>query len=277
MANISFIGAGNLAVSLVQGLIERGFDASALAVTDSDATKAESLASRYPGVAIHASNQEAAAGCEVLVACVKPGDMHGVCKEVGSVLQARSGVLVSVAAGVGCATLAKWTCNPPPLVRCMPNTPVAVGLGMSVLYAGADVSRAHRELAESIFSAVGDVAWVEDETLMDAVTALSGSGPAYFFRVMEALAQGAVALGIDAASARKFVVQTALGASTLAHRAGDLKALRERVTSKGGTTERAIESLEQSGIDEMFERALVSAARRSREISRRLDQDSGDD
>lgn len=277
MANISFIGAGNLAASLVQGLVERGFDASALALADADAAKAESLAAKHPGVAVRASNHEAAADCEVLVACVKPGDVRGVCEEVGEVLRARSGLLVSVAAGVSCAMLSKWTRNPPPLVRCMPNTPVAVGLGMSVLYAGAGVSRAHRELAESIFAAVGDTAWIEDETLMDPVTAVSGSGPAYFFRVMEALVRGAVALGIDPPAARKLVVQTALGAAALAHREDDLAALREKVTSKGGTTECAVEVLEQSDIDGTFERALTSAARRSREISRRLDSDSGDD
>ncbi len=277
MANISFIGAGNLAASLVQGLVERGFDAGALTVADADAAKAESLARKYPGVTVRASNREAAADCEALVACVKPGDMRSVCEEVGPVLQARSGLLVSVAAGVSCALVARWVRNPPPLVRCMPNTPVAVGLGMSVLYAGVGASRAHRDLAESVFAAVGDTAWIEDETLMDSVTAVSGSGPAYFFRVMEALVRGAVALGIDPAAARKLVVQTALGASMLAHRSADLKALREKVTSKGGTTECAVESLEQSGIDETFERALTSAARRSREISRRLDRDSGGD
>ncbi len=278
MTSISFIGAGNLAGSLIRGLTEHGVDASALAITDCDTVKAEMLARKCPGVTVRASNREAAADCGILIACVKPGDVRGVCKEVGPLLRARSAVLVSVAAGVTTAMLTDWTHRPPPLVRCMPNTPVAVGCGMSVLYASADVSRAQRDAVERIFAAVGDAAWLEDEAMMDAVTALSGSGPAYFFRVIEALAQGAGALGMDAATAQKLTVQTALGAATLA-RCGnaDPATLRQAVTSKGGTTEQALASLEHSGIDAMFAQALAAAARRSAEISRELERPPGDD
>ncbi len=269
MTSISFIGAGNLAGSLIRGLTEHGFDAATLAVSDCDTARAEALARQYPGVTVHASNQ-AAADCEILIACVKPDDMRGVCEEIAPALQTHPAVFVSVAAGVTLALLARWT-RQSQLVRCMPNTPVAAGFGMSVLYATADVSQAQRGEVESIFTAVGDAAWVENEALMDAVTALSGSGPAYFFRVIEALAKGAVALGVDAAAAQKLAVQTALGAATLARRDdADPKTLREMVTSKGGTTECAVASLEQSGIDAMFERALDAAAQRSAEISREL-------
>ncbi len=277
MTNISFIGAGNLAGNLIRGLINHGFDASAIAAADRDEAKTEALAKACPGITTYTSNRKAAASCEALIACVKPGDLRGVCEETGPLLQTRSAVFVSVAAGATLAVLAKWMRRPPPLLRCMPNTPVAVGCGMSVLYAGAGVSQAQRDIAERIFTAVGDVAWITDEAMMDAVTALSGSGPAYFFRVIEALTKGASALGMDVATAQKLAIQTALGAATLARRDdADPKTLREIVTSEGGTTERAVASLEQNDIDTMFERALATAAQRSEEISRELDKDPDD-
>ena len=277
MAHIAFIGSGNLAGSLVRGLIERGFAASGIALADRDAAKTGALAEKHPGIVIRASNREVAADCEILIISVKPGDVRGVCEETREVLRTRSALLVSVAAGVTTEMLAGWTQPRQALVRSMPNVPVAIGCGMSALYAGPGVSPTQRDKVEQIFAAVGDVTWVEDEKLMDVVTALSGSGPAYFFRVIEALAKGAVALGMDAASAQRLAVQTAFGAASLARRgSADPKTLREMVSSRGGTTEQALASLEQSDIDTMFKRALEAAAHRSQEISRDLDEQADD-
>ena len=273
MGNISFIGAGKLAGNLIRGLTEHGFDTSSLAVADRVPAQTKTLAARHPGLAVHASNQ-AAADCDVLIACVKPEDLREVCRNIAEPLQARAAVFVSVAAGATLEILAKWTSRTLPTVRCMPNTPVAVGCGMTVLCANASVSRTQRETVEYIFASVGEVAWIENEAVMDLVTALSGSGPAYFFRVIESLAQAATALGMDAAMANKLAVQTALGAATLAqHSENDVATLRAAVTSKGGTTERALAALDQNGVDQMFERALSAAAARSREISATLDSD----
>ena len=275
MATISFIGAGNLGGSLVRGLIKSGFDATEIAVSDRYAGKAEALAKACPGIAICASNHQVAADCQALVFCVKPDDTRGVCKEISdSLASATSTVLVSVSAGVTLAMLSAWTRGLLPLVRCMPNTPAVVGYGMSVLYAGTGISETRRRLVERIFNAVGKAVWVGDEALMDAATALSGSGPAYFFRVMEALERVAMKLGFDAATAKELVAQTALGAAQFARRSElDVSALREMVTSKGGTTERAIASLERQDIDRVFEQAIRAAAERSREISRSLSED----
>ena len=274
MTKVSFIGAGKLSSSLIGGLTTHGFAPSTLAVADCDPAQTAALAAKHPELTIHTSNQAAAAHCETLIACVKPHDMRKVCADVGSALQGRRAVFVSVAAGVTLAMLAKWMRQAPPLVRCMPNTPVAVGCGMIVLCANTSVSQTQRDAIERIFTCVGDVAWIENEALMDIVTALSGSGPAYFFRVIESLTQAAVTLGMDAATAKRLAVQTALGAATLAqHSNADVATLRAAVTSKGGTTERALASFEQSGIDAMFERALSAAAARSREISNQLNSD----
>ena len=275
MANISFIGAGNLAGSLIRGLIKHGFDISTLSVADLETSKTNEIKKSYPGIRICTSNQEAVENGEVLIACVKPNDLRGVCEEISQTLQSHPTVLVSVAAGVTLAMLTKWTCKALPLIRCMPNTPVSVGYGMSVLYAGADVSQQQHNLVDEIFTAVGATTWIENETLMDAITAISGSGPAYFFRVIEALERSAINLGIDAETAQKLITQTALGAATLVHQSKlDVKKLRAMVTSKGGTTERAITSLEQSDIDTIFEQAVTAATDCSREISNELDKNS---
>ena len=276
MADIAFIGTGNLAGSLIRGLTGSGFATTTLALADRDPAKSQALAQKHPGVEVCSSNREAATGSGTLVVCVKPGDVRGVCEEISPVLRTHSTVLISVAAGITTAMLADWTHPRQPLVRSMPNTPVAVGCGMSALYASSNISRAQRGDAERIFAAVGDVVWIEDEKMMDAVTALSGSGPAYFFRVIEALVKGAAALGMDAATATRLATQTAFGAANLVLNGNaDLRTLREVVTSKGGTTEQALASLEQSGIDPMFEHALAAAARRSSEISRDLADQTG--
>ena len=277
MTDISFIGTGNLTAALVRGLVGRGFEPSTLAVTDLDANKAQALAREHPGLVVHASNREAAMHCKTLILCVKPDAVRGVCEDLVPALESPKSkwpLLVSVAAGVTLKMLARWTGKTEALVRVMPNTPIAVGRGMSVLCADANVTQAQRDPVEAIFAAVGRTAWIEDETLMDTVTALSGSGPAYFFRVIEALERGAIALGLDAATARKLATQTALGAATLArpdNATPDPRTLREAVTSPGGTTERALAALEQADVDAMFKTALEVAAERSREISRELD------
>ncbi len=275
MATISFIGAGNLGGSLARGLVKSGFDATELAVSDRRTEKTRSLAKACPGISIYASNRQAMIDCRVLVLCVEPVDMRGVCEEIsGELTSTPSAVVVSVAAGVTLAMLSAWTRGLFPLVRCMPNTPAVVGYGMSALHAGTGVPEIQRRLVERIFNAVGKTVWIEDEALMDVVTALSGSGPAYFFRVMEALERAAVKFGLDAATAQELVAQTALGAAQFARRSElDIGALREMVTSRGGTTERALAALEKQDIDAVFERVVQAAVQRSREISNSLGED----
>ena len=280
MAKIAFIGAGNLAGSLIRGLAAQGIDTRTLAISDCDPARTAALAKEFPHLIVHNSNREAVTERAILIACVKPDVAREVCRELGALLRPRHCVLVSVAAGITLEMLRRWTSDgvtPPGLIRCMPNTPVAVGKGMSVLCANNEVSVIERCRVEDIFSAVGATLWTEDETTMDAVTALSGSGPAYFFRVIEAMIKAAAALGMDAATAQQLACQTALGAAhLLSDGTADPKTLRQAVTSKGGTTECAIAALEQANIDALFKQALAAAARRSRELSRDLDDRGGD-
>lgn len=267
---IGFIGGGNMARSLIGGLINNGWDRSALYVSDPDAD-ARSAITSVLGVQARPENGEVAAAADVLVLAVKPQILKQVALALATTVQKRRPLVISIAAGIRTDALDRWLGGTVRLVRAMPNTPALIGSGASGLFATATASGADRDLAESLLRAVGITVWLSDESLMDVVTALSGSGPAYFFYVMEALEAAAVKNGLDAGTARLLTLETAFGAAKMALENGEEPAvLRQRVTSPGGTTEAAIRSLEDSRLRASFEDAILAATRRSRELARLL-------
>ena len=278
MKKIAFIGGGNLASSLIHGLLERGCEAASLSVFDTAPERLELLGRRYAGIRICPTAPDIGGGSDAVVLCVKPNDARDACREARELLRGADAAFISVAAGVELAVLARWldasSLRPGVAVlRCMPNLAVAVGQGMSVLCAGdVPVSQDHVRLAEHIFKAVGAVEWVEDEQLMDLITALSGSGPAYFFYVMDALEQAAAGLGLQGGFARRLVLQTAFGAAAFARESEEpLPQLCAKVASKGGTTEAAVAVFEQHKLKLTFRRALEAAARRCETITKEVE------
>ncbi len=264
---ISFIGGGNMARSLIGGLIAGGHDPSRIWVAEPDASQREFLRGRH-GVHTDPDNLTAIAAADIVVLAVKPQILRGVAEQLAPALQARAPLVISVAAGVRERDLRRWLGGGRlALVRTMPNTPALVGSAASALFANEFVTEDHRQLAESLLRAVGVTVWVDDETLLDTVTALSGSGPAYFFLVMEALEQTALALGLDEDKARLLTLQTAFGAAKMALESAESPAtLRVRVTSPGGTTERALGVLREGGLEALLAKALEAARQRSREL-----------
>ncbi len=265
MKKIALIGAGNLARSLLQGLLRISDPLRNLYIFDINPKQSKQVGSKYPTISICSRAADAVASAEVVLLCVKPNDIRSVCKEICSVLDGR--LLVSVAAGVRLEMIQKWTSSTI-VIRCMPNLPIAVGQGMSVLCAAEGVLPAQRAATEEIFAAVGEVAWLTDETLMEQVTALSGSGPAYFFYFLQTLQDAVMASGMTHDLAKRLVVQTALGAAAYARESTvNLSELCDRVTSKGGTTEQALAIFEQENLPAIFKRALQAATERCTQIA----------
>lgn len=268
--NISFIGGGNMAGSLIGGLIGGGAGPANIWVSDPDREQTARLVERY---GIHGSdnNEQVAARGGVVVFAVKPQILPNVARELAPIITSKQPLVISIAAGVREPDLARWLGLNTAIVRAMPNTPALVQSGATVLYANARVTAAQRDRAESIMRAVGLTLWLDDETLMDAVTALSGSGPAYFFLVMEVLEQAGVKLGLPRDTARLLVLQTAFGAAKMALESPDrVEILRNYVTSPGGTTESAINCLQDGKLQELFERALSAAHTRAIELANQL-------
>ena len=268
--DIVFIGAGNMAGALIGGLIADGMAPERILAADPSAGQCAAL-SAATGIRTLSDNVAAAAGAGTLVLAVKPQVLADVARELAPAVQEHRPLVISIAAGIRCDSLQSWLGGEVALVRAMPNTPALVQSGATALYATPGVSGSQREQAESLLRAVGITCWLEDESLMDAVTALSGSGPAYFFLVMEALEEAARAQGLDAATVHLLTLQTALGAARMALESSDTPGtLRERVTSPGGTTERAIGVLKDGGLEALLARALDAARARSVELSRDL-------
>ena len=266
---IGFIGGGNMARSLIGGLVSAGYPAEALSVADPNESIRTALAADF-GINATADNQQIMDQCDVVVLAVKPQVMQKVTSAL-HIGQKKRPLYLSVAAGIRTASLASWLGGETAIVRAMPNTPALVQSSATGLFANPHVSPSQRDLAESIMRAAGLVQWVEDEAMMDAVTALSGSGPAYLFLMMEAMEKAAQMLGLPAETARLLTVQTAFGAAKLALEIEEDPALlRENVTSPGGTTERAIQVLRQEGFEDMFFKALKAARDRSQELADEL-------
>ncbi len=270
---ITFIGGGNMAQSLIGGLIEDGFNPQHIHVSDSNTLCLETLSNKYP-VQTYSDNLTASTDAKVVILAVKPQQLQSVLKELSPEWQSNR-LLISIAAGIKLDDMARWLdTDDVAIVRAMPNTPSLVQAGAAALCANSSVSSQQHELAESILRAVGLAIWVEDEDKMDAVTALSGSGPAYFFLVMEAMEFAAKEMGLEAETARLLCLQTAFGAAKMALESDESTAtLRERVTSPGGTTERALHELDDGGLRGLFENALIAAALRSRELANQLGED----
>jgi pyrroline-5-carboxylate reductase len=277
-ARIAFIGGGNMAAALIEGLRKNQADdatnAPVLVVSDPSEARRELLTSIY-GVLSSAENTAAVDSADLIVLAVKPNQIHAIAQEIGPVLQPQQ-LVVSVAAGITIDALQQWLGGHTAVVRAMPNTPAMVGCGATGLYAPPMLTPTQRNLAESLMRAVGLVQWVEREADIDAVTALSGSGPAYLFLVMEAMQAAAEDLGLSAETARLLTLETVFGAARLAMSADESPAqLRARVTSPNGTTERGIAALEQAGLRGAFAQALSAAHQRSIELGRELSAGQG--
>lgn len=268
---IAFIGGGNMAASLIGGLRAQGIAADAIRVSDPGEAQRTQLAAEH-GVATFADNAEALAGAEVVVLAVKPQVMQAVCRDLAGALQPGQ-LVVSIAAGISCASLQNWLGSETPraIVRCMPNTPALLRQGVSGLYANAQVSEPQKQQAERLLSAVGLALWLDEEQLIDAVTAVSGSGPAYFFLLIEAMTAAGERLGLPRETAAALTMQTALGASRMACESDvDAAELRRRVTSPNGTTEAAIKAFQAGGFEALVQQALDAAAHRSAELAEQL-------
>ncbi len=256
---IGFIGGGNMARSLIGGLLASGGDPDHIWVAEPDAGHRELLRGRF-GVHTGAGNRDIAARSEVIVLAVKPQVLCPVAEELADIVQARRPLVISIAAGVREPDIRRWLGGEAAIVRTMPNTPALVGSGATALFANPQVNDGQRQLAESIMRSVGLTVWVEQERMLDAVTALSGSGPAYFFLLMEALEKIGVQLGLDPEVARLLTLQTAFGAAKMALESPENPAaLRARVTSPGGTTERAISVFKDENLDNLIARSLAAS------------------
>jgi pyrroline-5-carboxylate reductase len=267
---IAFVGGGNMAASLVGGLIAGGRSPAEIVVAEPRAERRADLSRRF-GVDVRAENADAVAGAAVAVLAVKPQVMRPVATALGPRLQGQGTLVVSIAAGVREPDLRRWLGYDAPVVRTMPNTPALVRSGATALFANPFVSAAQHDLAESVMRAVGMTLWVQDEALMDVVTAVSGSGPAYFFLVMELLEDAGVKLGLERETARLLTLETALGAARMALESSeDPATLRARVTSPGGTTERALATLEDAGVRAAFLAAVAAARARAAELGEGL-------
>lgn len=263
---VAFIGGGNMASSLIGGLITDGYSPDTIWVADPISEQRSRLQSQFK-VHTHADNHAVIESAAVLVLAVKPQLLREVVEPLANAVQHHKPLVISVAAGVREPDLRRWLGDQVAIVRSMPNTPALVKSGATALYANVHVSDQQQQLAESILRAVGLTIWVNDENLLDSVTALSGSGPAYFFLVMEALEKGGIKLGLSEKQARLLTLETAFGAAKMALESPQSPAsLRNRVTSPGGTTERAIEVLQEGQLETLFVNALEAARQRAREL-----------
>ena len=267
---ITFIGAGNMAASLIGGLRAEGLDAALIRASDPGAETRARVQAEH-GIEVFADNAEAILGADVVVLAVKPQAMKAVCEALRPSL-APNQLVVSIAAGISCASMNRWL-GEQPIVRCMPNTPALLRQGVSGLFATAQVSAEQRQQAQTLLSAVGSAFWLDEEQQLDAVTAVSGSGPAYFFLLIEAMTAAGEKLGLPRDIASQLTLKTALGAAHMAV-SSDVEAaeLRRRVTSPAGTTEAAIKTFQAGGFEALVEKALGAAAHRSAEMAEQLGQ-----
>jgi pyrroline-5-carboxylate reductase len=264
---LAFIGGGNMAAALIGGLIRQGLPSSRIVVADPSTEQLERLVRTY-GVLRAADNASAAAGAEAVILAVKPQQMRPVCLALKPQVEGANPLIISVAAGIPHAALARWFGGHIAIVRTMPNRPALSGFGATGLYAPPSVGAAGRALAESIMAAVSATVWVEHESQMDTVTALSGSGPAYFFLFMEALEAAAHERGLPSDIAHKLTLATAYGAARMARESHEpLAVLREQVTSQGGTTAAALAVLDAAGLRATVAHAVAAADRRSAELA----------
>jgi pyrroline-5-carboxylate reductase len=265
--SITFIGGGNMASALVGGMVAHGRAAGSFSIVEPHAGQRAKLAERFAGAALHErTSPEAVSGAVLVVLAVKPQQMREACAALAPCVSGAHAVL-SIAAGTRIADIARWLGGYDRIVRAMPNTPALVGAGIAGVYAPPAVDAAGRTAAEAVLKAAGEVVWCGEESLLDAITGLSGSGPAYVFYFLEHMERAARELGLSPADARRLTYRTFAGAVRLAEHSGEEPAtLRVQVTSKGGTTERGIAALDEAGAGEALVRAVKAAALRAREL-----------
>lgn len=268
MTKIAFIGAGNMALSLIGGLLRDGIDPADVTASDPDPGQRARVSEL--GISTTNDNAEAIGGAQTVVLAVKPQVAESVLTPLKKGLHADQ-LLISIAAGISIAALEQWSGGGAAIVRCMPNTPALYGTGITVACAGKGVTKTQQRAVDALMQAAGTGLWVEDESQLDAVTAVSGSGPAYFFYLMEVMIDAGTDLGLPREVARQLTLHTALGAATMAMRSEDPPAtLRRNVTSPGGTTERAVSIFEAAGLRETITRGVTGAAERSAELAGEL-------
>jgi pyrroline-5-carboxylate reductase len=272
LGNIGFIGGGNMGASMIGGLIQHGCESNTIWVADKNEKTCRQLKEKWN---INTSTQavESLPHLDILVLAVKPQQIQTLMLEIAPLLKSQQTLIISIAAGITTAQIQRWLANTTcPIVRAMPNTPALHGVGISGLFATKQVNASQRQQAQDLLDAVGETVWIDDESLMDVVTALSGSGPAYFFYMMEALIKGATALGLPQDIASKLTLKTALGSAVMALQENEeVSQLRERVTSPNGTTEQGIKVLKDGKLEDLLAKTLIAATMRGKTISSQYD------
>ena len=264
---IAFIGGGNMARSLIAGLVARGVEATSIRVAEPVPALREALAADF-GVRVFESAGEAAMDSDLWLLAVKPQVLRGVCESLAARARRQRPLVVLIAAGVTSSQLRRWLGGAAAVVRGMPNTPALLGAGVTGLFATAEVDADGRQRAERLLASAGRTVWIDDESMMDAVTALSGSGPAYVFLLAEAMEAAARAQGLPDAAARTLVLETVLGAARMLTESGEEPAeLRRRVTSPNGTTQAAVETFRKGGFERLVADAIGAATERGRQLS----------
>jgi pyrroline-5-carboxylate reductase len=267
---IAFIGAGNMASAIIGGLIDTGYPAQRILAADPYQPSLDSLEKKF-AIVTSDDNNRIIGEANIILLAVKPQQMQQVCSDIRQSVEKQNALVISIAAGINCEMLQSWLGANTAIVRCMPNTPALVRCAASGLFANAKVSDTQKQAAHQLLEAVGMVRWVDDEALLDAVTAVSGSGPAYFFLMLEAMQAAGVKLGLDSETAKQLSLQTALGAAKMALASDDEPAeLRRKVTSPKGTTEAAIKVFQDNGFSELVEKALSAADARSKSLAKEM-------
>lgn len=271
-ATMAFLGAGNMCGSIIGGLIAEGYRPEQITATRRSEERLQAIKEEL-GVQTSTDNIAAVANHDVIILGVKPQMMKELCDQIKDQVQQSKPLVISVAAGLTTETLDRWLGGNVAVVRTMPNTPSLLRCGAAGLYANASVSDEQKQVAEKMMQAVGIALWVDKEELMEAVTGVSGSGPAYFFLMMEAMQQAGVDVGLTPEVAKELTLQTVLGAARMATESDVEPAeLRRRVTSPGGTTEQAIKTFNEGGMSELFSKAVQASANRGTELAKLLDQ-----
>jgi pyrroline-5-carboxylate reductase len=264
---ITFIGCGNMSRSLIGGLIANGVKTENIIATDPDSSQRDAIAEQF-NISTMADNNEAIANADVVLLAVKPQVMHEAVIDIADTIKGTSKLIISIAAGVKLESLINWLGEPSAVVRVMPNTPALIQAGAAALFANSHTSETQKNTAEAMMRSVGSAIWLDSEDQMDAVTALSGSGPAYFFYFMEAMEKAAIKMGLNEEQARLLTIETAVGASKMALlSSSDPAELRQQVTSPGGTTEQALNTFKQGKMGELVQKAMEAAKQRSIELS----------
>lgn len=269
-ATLAFIGAGNMASAIIGGLISNQYPAKNIWAGDPLQENLTRLSNDY-GINTSTNNQEVIAQADVVILATKPQIMDKVCADIKDATLARKPLIISIAAGVTLDAFAQWLSADLAIVRCMPNTPALLQLGATAMFANSNVNAEQKTIAEHILNATGSARWVDSEAALDAITALSGSGPAYFFKVIELMQKVGVEMGLDAQLSEDFAIQTAVGAAQMAQQSDvDAAELRRRVTSPNGTTEAALKTFDELNLEDVFRKALFAAKNRSEELAQEL-------